>query len=150
MTQGRIRAFDASTGDSLWTYQTDNDGFDARMYVQDGVVYGGTKGNSPNSEVVALDAATGQIIWKYISQEIGEWTNNFLVTQESIFIKGTSYSYALNKQDGSRKWSFGWTNTSSLEIAYLEGYVYISDMYKIYILEEHTGELVHTEPVPSG
>ncbi len=150
LTQGRIRAFDASTGDSLWTYQTDNGGFDTRTYVQDGVVYGAAKGNSPNSEVVALDAATGQIIWKYISQEIGEWTNNFLVTQESIFIKGTSYSYALNKQDGSRKWSFGWTNTSSFEIAYLEGYVYISDMYKIYILEEHTGELVHTEPVPSG
>ena len=51
---------DASTGDSLWTYQTDNDGFYARTYVQDGVVYGGTKGNSPMLEVVALDAETAK------------------------------------------------------------------------------------------
>ena len=79
LTQGRIRAFDASTGDSLWTYQTDNDGFYRRIYVQDGVVYGGTKGNSPNSEVVALDAATGQIIWQYVAENTLEYSENFLV-----------------------------------------------------------------------
>ncbi len=150
LTQGRIRAFDAVTGDSLWTYQTDNGGFHTRLYVHDGVVYGGTKGNSPNSEVVALNAETGQVIWKYVSENAGEWTNNFLVDQETIFIKGTSSSFALDKLTGEKKWNFNWANSSSIEIAYLNGFVYLSDSYHLYILEEHSGELVHTAIVPQN
>ncbi len=150
LTQGRIRAFDASTGDSLWTYQTDNDGFDARMYVQDGIVYGGTKGNSPNSEVVALDAATGQIIWQYVAENTLEYSENFLVTDNYVFAKGSGYIFALDKSTGERKWGFRWTSSSSVEIAHLEGYVYVTNIGRIFVLEEHTGELVHTEPVPSG
>jgi outer membrane protein assembly factor BamB len=150
LTQGRIRAFDASTGDSLWTYQTDNDGFHTRLYVQDGVVYGGTKGNSPNSEVVALDAATGQVIWQYVAENTLEYSENFLVTDNYVFAKGSGYIFALDKSTGERKWGFRWTSSSSVEIAHLEGYVYVTNMGKIFVLEEHTGELVHTEPVPSG
>ncbi len=150
LTQGRIRAFDASTGDSLWTYQTDNDGFHTRLYVQDGVVYGGTKGNSPNSEVVALDAATGQVIWKYVAENTLEYSENFLVTDNYVFAKGSGYIFALDKSTGERKWGFRWTSSSSVEIAHLEGYVYVTNMGRIFVLEEHTGELVHTEPVPSG
>jgi outer membrane protein assembly factor BamB len=150
LTQGRIRAFDASTGDSLWTYQTDNDGFYTRTYVQDGVVYGGTKGNSPNSEVVALDAATGQVIWQYVAENTLEYSENFLVTDNYVFAKGSGYIFALDKSTGERKWGFRWTSSSSVEIAHLEGYVYVTNMGKIFVLEEHTGELVHTEPVPSG
>jgi outer membrane protein assembly factor BamB len=150
LTQGRIRAFDASTGDSLWTYQTDNDGFYTRTYVQDGVVYGGTKGNSPNSEVVALDATTGQVIWQYVAENTLEYTENFLVTDNYVFAKGSGYIFALDKSTGEKKWGFRWTSSSSVEIAHLEGYVYVTNMGKIFVLEEYTGELVHTEPVPSG
>jgi hypothetical protein len=148
LTQGRIRAFDATTGDSLWTYQTDNGGFHTRLYVQDGVVYGGTKGNSPYSEVVALNAESGDVVWKYVSENAGEWTNNFSVNQETILIKGTSSSFALNKHSGKKKWNFGWENSSSIGLMYLEGFVYMTDSYHLYVLEEHTGELVHTEIVP--
>jgi outer membrane protein assembly factor BamB len=150
LTQGRIRAFDASTGDSLWTYQTDNDGFYTRTYVQDGVVYGGTKGNSPNSEVVALDATTGQVIWQYVAENTLEYSENFLVTDNYVFAKGSGYIFALDKSTGEKKWGFRWTSSSSVEIAHLEGYVYVTNMGKIFVLEEYTGELVHTEPVPSG
>ena len=154
MTQGRIRAFDASTGDSLWTYQTDNDGFYRRIYVQDGVVYGGTKGccNSPNSETIRGRfrcrnwpnnlAICCRKYFRILNEE------NFLVGDNYVFAKGSGYIFALDKSTGERKWGFRWTSSSSVNMAHLEGYVYVTNMGRIFVLEEHTGELVHGSLYP--
>lgn len=150
LTQGRIRAFDAATGDSLWVYQTDNDGFHTRLYVHDGNVYGGTRGNSPNSEVVALDAETGEIIWQYITDNPLEYADYFLVADDYVFTRGTGYAFALDKQTGERLWGFGWGSSTSVNMVYLEGYLYLSNRGAVYVLDAETGELVHTEPSPSG
>ena len=80
--------------------------FDTRLYVQDGVVYGAAKGNSPNSEVVALDAETGQVIWQYVAENTLEYSENFLVTDNYVFAKGSGYIFALDKSTGERKWGF--------------------------------------------
>jgi len=150
LTQGRIRAFNAAMGDSLWTYQTDNGGFYEKIYVEDGVVYGGTRGNSPNSEVVALDAKTGAVVWQYITDNPLEYTDYFLVTDEYVFTRGTGYAFALDKQTGERLWGFGWGSTTSVNLVYLEGYLYLSNRGAVYVLDAETGELLHTEPSPPG
>lgn len=150
LTQGRIRAFHATTADSLWTYQTDNDGFTSKIYFDDGIVYGGTKGNSPSSEVVALDAETGQVIWKYVTDNPLEYSDYFLVTDDYVFTRGTGYAFALDKQTGERLWGFGWGSTTNVNMVYLEGYLYASNRGAVYVLDAKTGELVHTEPSPSG
>ncbi len=150
LTQGRIRAFHATTADSLWTYQTDNDGFTSKIYFHDGIVYGGTKGNSPSSEVVALDAETGQVIWKYVTDNPLEYADYFLVTDDYVFTRGTGYAFALDKQTGERLWGFGWGSTTNVNMVYLEGFLYASNRGAVYVLDAKTGELVHTEPSPSG
>lgn len=150
LTQGRIRTFNATTGDSLWTYQTDNDGFYEKIYVQNGIVYGGTRGNSPNSEVVALDAQTGQVIWNHVTDNPLEYADYFLVADDYVFTRGTGYAFALDKQTGERKWGFGWGSTTNVNMVYLEGYLYLSNRGVVYVLEAETGELIHTEPSPSG
>ena len=150
LTQGRIRAFNAAMGDSLWTYQTDNGGFYEKIYVEDGVVYGGTRGNSPNSEVVALDAKTGAVVWQYITDNPLEYADYFLVTDEYVFTRGTGYAFALDKQTGERLWGFGWGSTTSVNLVYLEGYLYLSNRGAVYVLDAETGELLHTEPSPPG
>ena len=147
MTQGRIRAFDASTGDSLWTYQTDNGGFYTRTYVQDGVVYGAAKGNSPLGEIVALDSETGQQIWVYNEKDRAQAQNLSMSEKTSLLIQGRT-----NRNRTSRKWSWrvDWLGYGDNKPVYLEGYVYHARYSEILVIHDASGEIVHREPVPSG
>lgn len=64
LTKGKIRAFEASNGDSLWTFETEEGGFVwAAPVVESGVVYAGMYLGNP-SRVFALDAETGAMIWE--------------------------------------------------------------------------------------
>jgi outer membrane protein assembly factor BamB len=59
----RIAAFDADTGDELWSHDHDET-FISMPAIADGVVYTGTSTNDFNSgSVLALDAATGDVVW---------------------------------------------------------------------------------------
>tara|TARA_R110002049_G_scaffold249330_1_gene423720 strand:+ start:27 stop:815 length:789 start_codon:yes stop_codon:yes gene_type:complete len=64
LEEGRITVFDLQSGDSLWAYDTQNDGFFEQPIFENGVLFAGTRGNSEFSEIIALDAKTGNVIWK--------------------------------------------------------------------------------------
>jgi outer membrane protein assembly factor BamB len=149
LTLGKIRAFDAQTGDSLWSYDTENGGFvRAAPIVENGILYAGAVGNSPIKEFVALDAETGEVIWRQT-----DWvrTDNFLVGPKYVYVNTGGTLAALDKVNGSIAWRFEWTSSAGLVTpVYLEGYVYHSDHNRMFVLDGETGELVHEEPVPEG
>jgi outer membrane protein assembly factor BamB len=149
LTQGRIRAFDASTGDSLWTYQTDNGGFDTRTYVQDGVVYGAAKGNSPLGEIVALDSETGQQIWVYNEKDRAQ-AQNLSMSEKNIIANTGGGLTAIEKTSGDLSWRVDWSGYGDKKPVYLEGYVYHARYSEILVIHDASGEIVHREPVPSG
>ncbi len=149
LTQGRIRAFDASTGDSLWTYQTDNGGFYTRTYVQDGVVYGAAKGNSPLGEIVALDSETGQQIWVYNEKDRAQ-AQNLSMSEKNIIANTGGGLTAIEKASGDLSWRVDWLGYGDNKPVYLEGYVYHARYSEILVIHDASGEIVHREPVPSG
>ncbi len=149
LTQGRIRAFDASTGDSLWTYQTDNGGFYTRTYVQDGVVYGAAKGNSPLGEIVALDSETGQQIWVYNEKDRAQ-AQNLSMSEKNIIANTGGGLTAIEKTSGDLSWRVDWLGYGDNKPVYLEGYVYHARYSEILVIHDASGEIVHREPVPSG
>lgn len=147
---GKIRAFDTQTGDSIWTYSTNKSGFlTAGPTIEDGILYAGALGNSPEHVFVALDPKTGAVIWEYINEEI--YTYSFAMGAKNIFVNNGSAIIALDKKTGVQVWKYEWISASILvEPVYLEGYVYHSDHGKIFILDAETGELKHEEFVPKG
>lgn len=54
-----VYAIDTETGDSVWTYEDDSDGFRSSATVHDGILYIGNW----DAELLALDAATGELQW---------------------------------------------------------------------------------------
>jgi outer membrane protein assembly factor BamB len=149
LTLGRITAVDSETGDSLWSYDTENGGFvRAAPIVENGVVYAGAVGNSPIKEFVALDAETGDVIWR---QTEHVRTDNFLIGPKYVYVNTGASLAALDKTDGSIDWRFEWTSSAGLITpVYQKGYVYHSDHNRMFVLDGETGELVHEEPVPAG
>ena len=149
LTQGRIRAFDAITGDSLWTYQTDNGGFHTRLFVQDGIVYGAAKGNSPLGEIVALDSKTGQKQWAYNEKDRAQ-TQNLAISNNKIYANTGGGITALNLENGELAWRVDWMGFDSNKPVYIQGYVYHVRDFELLVIDDDNGEVLHREPVPKG
>jgi outer membrane protein assembly factor BamB len=60
---GAVYAFDADTGDRLWRTQV-SDAIGSSPIYYDGVVYCATEFYTPSGGMVALDAASGAILWE--------------------------------------------------------------------------------------
>jgi quinoprotein glucose dehydrogenase len=93
-----------------WTYDTD-DGLGAsetQPIVVNGVLFGLT----PRHRVIALDGATGKLLWKFDSGVTGHGANRGLVywsdgDDQRIFAGVQSFLYALNARTGTIIRSFG-------------------------------------------
>ncbi|HLK59949.1 MAG TPA: PQQ-binding-like beta-propeller repeat protein [Chthonomonadaceae bacterium] len=93
-----------------WTYDPDEGpgGTQCQPLVVGGVLYGVT----PHHNVVALNAATGDVIWKFESGIIGRGPNRGLSywtdgSERRIFAAVTQYVYALDAATGKPILSFG-------------------------------------------
>ncbi len=149
LSLGKIRAFDSQTGDSLWIFETDKSGFgNSAPIVENGIIYAGTVGNSPENTFVALDAETGEVIWEHSNSEI--LTRSFVVGPKYVYIAAVADVFALDKTTGVRVWKFDRESTTLVKPVYLEGYVYHSDHGRLFVIDGETGELVHEEPSPGG
>lgn len=147
LTQGRIRAFDAATGDSIWTYQTDNGGFHTRLYVLDGLVFGAAKGNSPLGEIVALNKTSGKTVWVFNEKDKAQ-TQNLAISDSKIYANTGGGITALNLENGVLEWRVDWMGFDSNKPTYNSGYVYHVRSSELLIINDDTGEIVHREPVP--
>ncbi|MBO6523690.1 MAG: PQQ-binding-like beta-propeller repeat protein [Balneolaceae bacterium] len=150
LTLGKIRAFDSQAGDSLWIYETDKGGFGiSSPILENGVLYAGTTGNSPENTFVALDAETGTLIWEYFNSEI--LTRSFVLGPKDLYVNTGGKLIALNKENGQNLWAFEWNSSAGLiKPVYLNGYIYHSDHNRLFVVDAETGELVHEESSPGG
>lgn len=149
LTLGKIRAFNSETGDSLWVYETNKSGFgNSSPIIENGILYAGTTGNSPENAFVALDVETGDLIWEQTDKV---WTFNFIVGPKYVYVNTGGTLVALNKTNGQIIWRFEWSSSAALiRPIYLNDYIYHSDHNRLFVVDAETGELVHTEPVPNG
>ncbi len=148
LTLGRITALDAQTGDSLWAFDTDQGGFTwAAPIVEDGVLYASTIGNSSGEIAIALDAETGEELWRQ-TNEI--FTFNSALGPTHYYINTSGSLAALNKQTGAIEWRVDWEGSDFNKPVYLAGYVYHVRDKEMLIINDADGEVVHHEPVPDG
>ncbi len=147
LTQGRIRAFNSLNGDSLWVYQTNNGGFNTRLFVKDGNVYGAAIGNSPLGEIVALNESNGDIVWVYNEKNKAQ-TQNLAISDSKIYANTGGGITALNLENGVLEWRVDWMGFDNNKPVYNNGYVYHVHSSELLIINDDTGEVEHREPVP--
>lgn len=146
LTLGRITALDAQKGDSLWAFDTDQGGFTwAAPIVEDGIVYAGSIGNSEGEIAIALNAETGEEIWR---QTEFIWTFNSALGPDHFYINTSGSLAALDKKTGNIDWRAEWSSSAHSSPVYLAGYVYFTNYSELMVINDETGEVVHREPVP--
>ena len=146
-SKGGIMKVDAATGDSLWNFRTPRGGFyRMRPFVEDGVVYAGTDGGE-NTVFVALDAATGEVLWRNTRARVYAAE----MVDGKIFVNDGSDLLALDKDDGSILWRARLdAGHGESGLAYLDGYVYHPHGQAMRVVNAETGEIVHIEAPPDG
>lgn len=102
-------AFDAETGDSLWTYEFPGDCEHAfgGPTVGDGVVYAGAGTHGFDEEwgrVVALDTRTGNEQWNHVVDE--PMNQTMALAHGRLFVSVNGGVVALDVTDGTRHWEF--------------------------------------------
>ncbi|MCU4801516.1 PQQ-binding-like beta-propeller repeat protein [Halobacteria archaeon HArc-gm2] len=133
-TEGALDAYDLDTGDRIWRYVSDEvrryyptspvvD--DDRVYVSDG---------QPNTPLVALDAATGSVEWRFTDDAAcgrRDWepgvarVGDLLVTANS---KGTFYG--IDPSSGEMRWRYHtdavdpWSSRTLVDFAVADGHIY--------------------------
>lgn len=105
--QGTVRAFDATTGDPLWTYPKPKDDTDVTDVATDDssvfVVYRNstTGGAGP---LVALDPADGSVRWsRHEDGETLDSSPNLVVHDDTLYVNHVAL-HAVNPDDGLTKW----------------------------------------------
>ncbi len=131
---GNVYAFQATTGNLLWTYATDGD-VESSPAVVSGVIYIG----SNDSNVYALNATTGALIWKYTTG--GVVTGSPAVANGVVYVGSQDYKvYAIRANGGSLLWSFTTGAAIDSSPAVEGGTVYIGSIDgNIYALNAHSG-----------
>lgn len=97
-TDGKIYAFDSTTGEPRWIYTYDAP-FNSRPVVTDSRVYIG----SEDGNLLALDESTGKLLWNYKTKGAvrgGVANGNGIV----YFGSGDGYVYALKPETGQLMW----------------------------------------------
>jgi len=120
-TDNNIYCFDASTGNEIWNYTT-NDGVPSSPAVSNGKVYIG----SWDRNVYCLDANTGNKIWNYTTD--GRIWSSPAVVDDKVFVgtyRGGESVYCLDADTGGKIWNYTTEGSimSSPAVAY--GNVYI-------------------------
>ncbi len=114
--EGQNYALNASNGEVIWSNNRRYSG--SSPAVVDGVFYISESGNT-----VAINATTGEYIWRY---SIGTNGGNIpIVADGSVFISDSGYVYAINASTGVLHWSrtFRISNTYNSP-AYANGVLY--------------------------
>lgn len=95
----QLYAFDRQTGAELWKKETRNKWMPPAVFK--GTVY---VGNGQN-EFLALDGATGELVWRFQARHsASEWSAP-VVTEEGVYVGHSSGAlFALNLADGKQIW----------------------------------------------
>ncbi|MGA4541499.1 PQQ-binding-like beta-propeller repeat protein [Uniformispora flossi] len=92
-----IRALDAATGAPRWAYRTVQ--YPSNVAVAGGVAYFGTASGT----VIALDAATGRLVWR--RDELPEAGSGISLVDGTLYVSGDRSFSALEAASGAVRWS---------------------------------------------
>lgn len=150
-SQGGIMKVEAKSGDSLWNYRTERGGFYyMRPLLSNDRVFAGTKGGK-KTEFVALDAETGERLWRRTDVQVYAATLETVNGDAKIFVNDGRFLHALDADTGRREWR---TNLEAghgeSQLAVLEGYVYHPHARSLFVVDATTGKIAHVEPPPDG
>ncbi|MEO5809221.1 MAG: PQQ-binding-like beta-propeller repeat protein [Sphingomicrobium sp.] len=113
-TTSTVRAFNAVTGQALWSAQFGTEKGESASLFGGGVAADGTRVYATNGlgHVAALDAATGAIVWTV--QPAGPLRGGPTVDGDALYVMSQDNQiFSLKTADGKTNWS----NAASLEIA---------------------------------
>jgi outer membrane protein assembly factor BamB len=138
---GSVYAFDGATGDVRWSTPVQEKGVDSTPALgADGLLYVGA-----GHAVVALAAATGDLIWRFGTAGDVEPSPTLAPDGTLYFGADDAKVYALDSRHGINQWSFGFPDgedTDSSPALGLDGTVYIgSNKGILYALGGLQGDL---------
>ena len=123
-------ALDESTGEQLWSYQTDIGDPTVRPTVADGVCYlWGSYG-----VLHALDAATGRPIWSFNDDHV----YRVAAAEGLVFVGACVALYALDAATGDPLWSldnWGWFSVRAVD-----GVLYVASNGYMHTMDARTGD----------
>ena len=131
-----VWALNASTGDKIWGYKTENS-VSSSPAVAYGCVYIGADDNN----VYCLNASTGEKIWQSLT---GYWVRSSpAVADGNVYVGSEDYSiYCFNASTGAKKWSCATGNYVDSSPAIANGILYVgSSDHNLYaIISGGSGE----------
>ena len=130
---GHVYALDASTGESLWSFETG--GAVLPSTVVDGVLYAGSEDN----HIYALDASSGELMRSY---EVGEGMTAFLTVVGEVIYTGSEDGsvYAMDASSGEFLWNYE-ADGHAVLFAVMDEVVIAGVKYEFFGLDASTGEL---------
>jgi len=141
--EGSLTALNRTTGDSLWTYQTDGVGpTHSPLLIDDNSIYVGTasRGGIGHYRFYSIDKYTGHLNWQTVSNLA---SYHAILVGDTIFGNDSLGLYALDKRTGALLWQndLG-VGHGEDPVAYLDGYVYHTKGGALHIVDARTGEIV--------
>ena len=129
--------------DLLWHFQADDRGFGSSPTVVEGVLYG-----SISDHVKALDAATGELIWRYETDDY--WGTDLTVADGTVYVADEDVVDTLDAASGAllRRYEMGdsrWTSAPAVDEEVM--YLYTNGL-NLIALDLASGEILwryHTE-----
>jgi LysM repeat protein len=157
-------ALNMETGLVLWEKTVSSTGFSFRSVYSDGILYVPIRQNE-GSEVYALDANTGNVLWKYIYRfnfkESG--FDAISINQEVVlFLDSLDNMIALDKKTGAVKWNVKYGDPSNYFPKYdtrqrpilTDSQIFVDKNNKIKVFSTATGALLKEflpyQLVPNG
>jgi outer membrane protein assembly factor BamB len=142
---GRLYAFNSTTGKTVWTVPTGGPIFSSPS-VADGVVYSG----SNDTKVYAFNATTGKQLW--VTPTGDQIYSSPVVANGVVYIGSWDHKvYALDSGTGAILWATSTGDAVSSSPAFANGVVYIgSQDHKLYALNASTGSIMWSASTGGG
>ncbi|NBC86480.1 MAG: PQQ-binding-like beta-propeller repeat protein [Bacteroidetes bacterium] len=144
--RGALTKVNATTGDTLWTFETERGGFyDMRPIVHDDRVLAGTR--EGDAAFFAVDKETGEEIWRN--------RQGFTFAADHgdgyVYLNTSAELMSISEETGRTVWKTDMPGGSGFGgVVYHDGYVYHPRGSALIVVDADDGTIVHQEPSPSG
>jgi outer membrane protein assembly factor BamB len=145
---GALFALDASTGEPRWMSNLEANGEeDEIMYVTAPAVAGGVLYVADDETLHAVDAATGEELWRLRPNADHEWLRTPTVVGGIVYLPGINDLYAVDAQSGEELWRFTTESSLGHGLAVVDGVIYLgtgsndntADIAYLYALDAESG-----------
>ena len=122
--EGSLSAYDLQSGEQVWTFDEDLSVVSSVVY-DDGLLY---IGNRTKDCLMAVDAKTGELEWKYTSPK-GSWNQSTPALKDGILYVGSSDELTVSAFDaktGESQWQAEVVNSVHSSPAYADGIIYFA------------------------